>query len=319
MEKVLSVFAACLCGLTFFAPGTVCAEDSTDSSFPTEVFAPYVDTCDWPIYDLSDIYEKTGQKYYTLAFVVSDSDGQGIPTFGGYTEYSVANEHYMDQVEYIRGKGGDVIVSFGGAINTSLASAIDDVDTLADTYQYVVDTYSLKWIDFDIETDISDTTVVDRRNQAIKILQDNNPDLQVSYTLPVMPSGLTDTGLAVISNALENGVRVDCVNIMTMDYGIGGDMGENAIEAMDSLHSQLEELYEEASQSKDSGEIWAMIGATPMIGQNDVSSEYFSTDDAEEVLEYATENNIKLLSMWSVNNDDSNYSYTTIFDQFTSS
>lgn len=50
-------------------------------------------------------------------------------------------------------------------------------------------------------------------------LQAANPGLTISYTLPVLPTGLTPNGVALLANAVQRGVRVDVVNIMTMDYG----------------------------------------------------------------------------------------------------
>lgn len=50
-------------------------------------------------------------------------------------------------------------------------------------------------------------------------LQAANPGLTVSYTLPVLPAGLTHNGVDLLANAVQRGVRVDVVNVMTMDYG----------------------------------------------------------------------------------------------------
>lgn len=50
-------------------------------------------------------------------------------------------------------------------------------------------------------------------------LQAANPGLTLSYTLPVLPAGLTAAGVALLANAVQRGVRVDVLNIMTMDYG----------------------------------------------------------------------------------------------------
>ncbi|MCP3966257.1 MAG: hypothetical protein GY750_08900 [Lentisphaerae bacterium] len=294
-------------------------ESTSSSALPQRIFAPYVDVCAWPIYNLTDIFEKTGQKYYTLAFIVADNSSPTSeePCFGGYAAYSVTGHHYMDQIKYIRSKGGDVIVSFGGAINTPIAARITNLDRLVAAYQKVIDTYSLKWIDFDIEAGwVSDQVSIDHRNKAAKILQDNNPDLQIAYCLPVMPSGLLDNAVSILANAVQNGVRIDCVNIMTMDYGKGGNMGQNAINAMNALFSQLQGIYQEAGINKTAAEIWGMIGATPMTATND-TGEFFSTDDAQNVLSFANQHNIKLLSMWSVNRENSKYEYTNIFKQFT--
>lgn len=49
--------------------------------------------------------------------------------------------------------------------------------------------------------------------------QDANPGLVVSFTLPVLPVGLTADGVNLLRDAKAKGVRLDVLNIMTMDYG----------------------------------------------------------------------------------------------------
>jgi hypothetical protein len=46
-----------------------------------------------------------------------------------------------------------------------------------------------------------------------------NPGLRVSYTLPVLPAGLTADGVDLLRNTVSHGVQIDVLNIMTMDYG----------------------------------------------------------------------------------------------------
>ncbi len=47
-------------------------------------------------------------------------------------------------------------------------------------------------------------------------MQANNPALTISYCLPVLPSGLTADGVALLASAVAQGVRVDEVAVMTM-------------------------------------------------------------------------------------------------------
>ena len=132
--------------------------------------------------------EETGQKYFTLAFVVSDPHGN--PSWGGVT--AMEDNWFLDQINYIRGVGGDVIISFGGANGTELALAIDNVADLQTAYQSVIDRYDLKWVDFDIEgLAVGHRDSIDRRNKAVTGLQAANPNLKIAYCLPVLPQGLT--------------------------------------------------------------------------------------------------------------------------------
>ena len=99
---------------------------------------------------------------------------------------------------------------------------------------------------------------------------------------------------------------LDGVNVMTMDYGDGtapnpdGQMGQYGIDAITALHDQLATIY---GGSKTDAELWAMVGSTPMIGQNDVQSEVFYVADAEQTLNFAQQNGVGMLGMWSINRD----------------
>jgi chitinase len=93
---------------------------------------------------------------------------------------------------------------------------------------------------------------------------------------------------------------------MAMDYGDwaapnpDGQMGQYAIDAADSLFGKLQTIYPDKSDN----ELWAMVGVTPMIGQNDVISEVFYLSDAQQLLTYAQQRNIGMLSMWSLSRDN---------------
>ena len=112
--------------------------------------------------------------------------------------------------------------------------------------------------------------------------------------------------MAVLQDAIDHGVRLDGVNVMTMDYGDGaapdpeGKMGQYGIDAITALHGQLATLY---GSSKTDEELWAMVGSTPMIGQNDVASEVFTVEDAALTLAFAEEKGIGMLGTWSINRD----------------
>ncbi|GAB6284997.1 MAG: hypothetical protein STSR0009_11980 [Methanoregula sp.] len=273
------------------------------AAMPDRVFAPYTDTVRYPPFSLTDMAQKTGVMYYTLAFITSDSAGN--PAWAGVVPLSQMN--YRDQVTALRAMGGDVIISFGGANGVELAQAASDAGTLAGKYQAVIDAYNVTWVDFDIEgAAVAQPASVDLRNKAIRILQEKNPNLKVAYCLPVIPYGLTADGIAVLRNAKNNNVTVDIVNVMAMDFGDGaapapqGKMGEYVIQSAQSVFSQLKVLYPE----KTDRQIWAMIGITPMIGQNDVVSEVFTLADARNLSEFAQANGCSLIAMWSANRDN---------------
>ncbi|MEU6294039.1 cellulose binding domain-containing protein [Streptomyces erythrochromogenes] len=260
-------------------------------------FAPYVDTSLYPAYDLLDTAAQTGVKEFHLAFITSG--GGCAPLWGGVTD--LANDKVAAQIGALRAKGGDVRVSFGGAAGHELALNCATVDDLAAAYGKVVDHYRLTKVDFDIEgAALPDTAANARRAQAIAKLQKAHPGLDVAFTLPVMPEGLTQPGVALLADARKNGVRVDAVNIMAMDYGpaYSGDMGQYAIQAATATQAQIKGVL-----GLSDAAAWKAVAVTPMIGVNDVTSEVFTVADATQLVEFAASKGIGRLAMWSSTRD----------------
>ena len=163
----------------------------------------------------------------------------------------------------------------------------------------MVDRYKVTVLDLDIEhTAIEDPVSIDRRSQALTALAVANPGLQINYTLPATPTGLTDLSVNVIKSAVKYKTPVAVVNLMAMDYGLPvptGAMGPNAVAAAGATLCQLKSLG-----------LNARVGITPMIGVNDSAGETFTLDDAQVVVNYAlaNSNSIALLSFWSVGRDN---------------
>lgn len=260
----------------------------------TKMFAPFVDMGK-PDNNLPKLMASSGIKYFTLAFVQS----QGCAPLW-YPSTRVADDttfgKYIDQV---RAAGGDVIISFGGYDGTDIGQACNDPSSLQAAYQVVVDKYKAKILDFDVEhLAIEDPASIDRRNIALKALVAANPGLQVNYTLPATPQGLTKESMNVINSAVKYGVPVTIVNLMTMDYGFpvpNGAMGPDSISSVGAAWCQM----------KAAG-LNARIGITPMIGTNDTTTETFTLADAQVVYAYAQANPniVGLLSFWSVGRDN---------------
>ncbi|MFF7779371.1 cellulose binding domain-containing protein [Streptomyces tanashiensis] len=260
-------------------------------------YAPYVDTSLYPAYDLLATADATGVKEFNLAFVTSG--GSCAPLWGGVTD--LANDKVAAQIGPLRAKGGDVRVSFGGAAGHELALNCSTSSALAAAYGKVVDQYKLTKVDFDIEgAALPDTAANTRRAQAIAQLQKSHPGLNVSFTLPVMPEGLTQPGVDLLADAKRNGVRVDAVNIMAMDYGpaYSADMGTYAIQAATATQAQIKGVL-----GLSDAAAWKAVAVTPMIGVNDVSSEVFKVDDATQLVDFAKSKGIGWLSMWSSTRD----------------
>ncbi|MFJ4337372.1 cellulose binding domain-containing protein [Streptomyces sp. NPDC088915] len=260
-------------------------------------FAPYVDTSLYPAYDLLATADATGVKEFNLAFITSG--GACAPLWGGVTD--LANDKVAAQIGALRAKGGDVRVSFGGAAGHELALNCSSAPALAAAYGKVVDQYGLTKVDFDVEgAALPDTAANTRRSQAIAQLQKSHPGLDVSFTLPVMPEGLTQPGVDLLADAKRNGVRVDAVNIMAMDYGpaYSADMGTYAIQAATATQAQIKGVL-----GLSDAAAWKAVAVTPMIGVNDVTTEVFKVDDATQLVDFAKSKGLGWLSMWSSTRD----------------
>src|SRR5215216_2878038 len=273
----------------------------------SKTFAPYVDmglTADW---QLLTIQQQSGVKVFTLGFVVGN--GGCTPTWGGVGA-TVANDTLpngttiLSLVQGVRAAGGDVIISFGGASGTELALGCSTVSSLQAAYQSVLNKYSVNSstpvrLDFDIEGGATtDQTSITRRNKALVGLKNANPGLVISYTLPVLPTGLVASGVNILNSVKAAGLSLNVVNIMAMDYGSandnGGQMGLSAQQAASNTHNQVV-----------AAGLTASIGVTPMIGINDVNTEIFQLSDAQSLLNFANANSyITRLSMWSVARDN---------------
>ncbi|MGI9176296.1 MAG: glycosyl hydrolase family 18 protein, partial [Pirellulales bacterium] len=298
-------------------PGGINSGNEGDAKWGEAYFAAYVDMGAWPVPNLTAIAQARGVSLLTLGFIQAAPDG--APAWAGLSVLapSSTNEQAVainQSIRSFQAAGGDVMISLGGAAGTSLAqwyaahgrTAAD----LAATYADLVDAYSLNRIDFDIEgAAVADPAAIALGSDALKLLQQTRPGLEVWFTLPVLPEGLTADGLAVVRAALRAGVVLDGVNVMAMDYGEyaapttgpnAKTMGAYAVQAGTSTHAQLTTLFAEFGQ----GFGWNQVGVTPMLGVNDVLSEVFTVADAQALEDFARQQGVGMLSMWSIARDN---------------
>ena len=271
------------------------------------VAAPYVDMGAWPTPVLTQLASATGLKQFSLGFIIN---GSTACTASWFNAFDPASGWGKSDFDAIRAAGGDVRVSFGGENGTELAQSCTSVSALTAQYQKVVDTYALDRIDFDIEgSAVADHASVDRRSAAIAAVQAaqraKGRDLKVSLTLPVLPTGLTSDGVYILQSAAQHGVSVTTVNVMAMDYGDStapnpaGRMGAYAIQAAQSTRAQIASVW----PALPTAQTWAMVGVTPMIGQNDASDEVFGISDAQQLISFAGQNHLSELGFWAVTRD----------------
>jgi hypothetical protein len=306
---------------TASAVGTITNDDTATTPGGTAqwgkaYFSPYVDMGSYPVPNLLQLAKAYGTSFMTLGFMQADANGNLAWAGLAALEPSSTNEQAVainTSIATFKAAGGDVMISFGGQAGTSIAQAYASegrsAQDLANAYAAVVDTYGVTHLDFDIEgAAVADPASIALNSQALALLQKANPDVQIWYTLPVLPTGLTADGLNVVDSALSAGVKLAGVNVMAMDYGESAaptsgpnaqTMGAYAIESAESTYSQLTTLYAKHGQNF----AWSNIGVTPMLGVNDISTEVFTVADAQALENFAVTNGIGMLSMWQVLRD----------------
>ncbi len=271
-------------------------------------FAPYVDTTLTPALQFQDPAVSPARQVI-LGFVVADPKSACSPSWGGfYSLDGAADQLNLDRrIAQLQNEGASAVVSFGGQANSELAVSCTDTRKLTSAYEYVVKRYSLSTVDFDIEGAAQgDQASLVRRAQAIAIVQKAaaaaKSPLNVWLTLPVEPDGLQSDALNVIKAMLDNGVTLAGVNVMAMDFTSAPQGMYSAITgSLNATHRQLTSLLR--NEKLTSAQIWNRIGATVMIGQNDVAGQIVTVADAKGVASFARTEHLGRVSMWSLNRD----------------
>lgn len=300
-------------------------QDRRAASSRSPWFASYVDVTATPSYSFQQL-GSTNHKDAVLSFIVSSPNEPCTPTWGANYTLDQANASLSldTRIARLQQQGGSIAISFGGLDNDELGNKCTDAKKLQAAYQSVIDRYKIDTVDLDIElTALTNKDANTRRANAIAALQKarraKNQNLAVWLTLPVIPQGLTEDGTNIVALFLKQGVDLSGVNIMTMDYGQAlpnnQTMLQGSVSALNETHRQLGILYQQAGINLSSATLWSKMGATPMIGQNDIEKEVFTTKDAAGLNEFALSKGIGRMSMWSANRDiacGSNYVNTKV-------
>jgi chitinase len=274
----------------------------------------------------TDAMAATGIKFFTLAFMLSD--GGCNPAWDGDRPLTGGDD--QSKINAIRGKGGDIIVSFGGASGNKLGEHCSSASALAGAYQKVINAYNLKAIDIDIEaTEASNATVRQRVIDALKIVKNNNAGIKEFVTFGVATNGPDSVGKDLINRGAAAGLTVDGWTIMPFDFGgHSGSMGQVTINASEGLKNAVKSAY-----GYTDAVAYQHIGISSMNGKTDESDETVSLGDFQTILGYAQQHHIARLTFWSLNRDrqcgpgldgdscsgvsQSPYAYTKVIVQYT--
>jgi hypothetical protein len=116
---MISIFLLLCLILNVQSQSAVSGVSSNVLTASSKILAPYVDILLWPTLDVSQVLDKTGVQHYSLSFIYAGTNNQ--PAWGGVI--GMEQNFYAEQLSKLRQKGGDAIVSFGGAIGNGLQSA----------------------------------------------------------------------------------------------------------------------------------------------------------------------------------------------------
>jgi chitinase len=297
--------------------GTTLSVDKWQQTESTTVYKPwfaaYVDVTSTPAYPFEQLGGTTTPDAI-LSFIVSSTTEPCTPTWGTYhTLDKAAVALDLDRrIARLEQQGGRIAISFGGALNSELAIKCEDEEALLQAYASVIERYRIDTLDLDIEGEsLKNTAASERRARVMAKLQEKyrsaDQNLAVWLTLPVSPNGLSPEATDTIALMLKEKVDLAGVNLMTMDYGASRASDQTILDASQNAlietHRQLGVLYKKADITLNSDSLWRKIGATPMIGQNDVVDEVFTFEDAQAFNLFARTHGVGRMSMWSANRD----------------
>lgn len=313
-SAVRILVAAVLLAGTVFAGGVAALQlTKAGSDTSSQWFAPYIDVTLPPVVDFQDPASNPTPDV-VLAFVVSSKFDWCVPSWG--TVYSLDEAGWQldldRRIVRLRQRGGDVMVSFGGAANDELARSCTDPEKLLGAYRAVVERYDVTAIDLDLEGQtLRDGAASARRATAVAQLQAERRKagrpLDVWVTLPVAPTGLEPEAVSAVDALLKGKVDLAGVNVMTMDYGASRRTSVTFVkaseQALDATAKQVAAAYRRNGQVLDEAGVWAKVGMTPMIGQNDTAADRLDVEGAKQLVKSARTRGVRRVSMWSLNRD----------------
>ncbi|KAH9248149.1 hypothetical protein BSLG_006254 [Batrachochytrium salamandrivorans] len=252
-------------------------------NWPALVFALTVDTTGPNAVNLATMSNTAGTSMYNLGYMIADATNS--PSWGGL--HSLSDSWYLSQIQQIRNFGGDVMISFGGPNGQELAQVITSASKLKTQYQNVIDSYSISWLDFNLQgASLLDQASIDVRNVALRGLQTVFPNLRITCTLPATPTGQSSDAMYVLTSAYNAGVRVDVANVLAIPSNTGITL-DPAVTLCAHTINAVQAAY---TQAKATGLAYFSMGTTPVIGTEEYADATFSANDAIQILLFAQSN-----------------------------
>ncbi len=258
--------------------------------------APYVMPLSNNPPNLPSVMSASGAKAFTLAFVLANGGCTPAWASDAGLDNISSDTQVAPIISAIRAAGGDVVVSFGGYGGTKLGETCGTPQATAAAEQTVIDKYGLHALDFDLEEpEYENATAINNELGAAQILQQNNPGLYESITIPGTTSGTGYFGQQLLNNAKTLGYTPSNFAIMPFDGGFNG--ASSQISALQSFNTILMNTF-----GWSSAKAYSYEGVSSMNGRTD-SGEYFSQSDFQTLLGFAQSNSLARFTYWSVNRD----------------
>jgi chitinase len=258
--------------------------------------APYDMPLDNDPPDLTQVLAATGEKAYVLAFVLAENGTSCAPAWDGGSSVVSSSDAVASQINALRADGGDVSVSFGGYNGTKLGQVCGSAAATASAEQQVINAYGLHAIDLDLEEpEYENSTAIANELGAAQIIQQDNPGIYISVTLPGTTSGTGYFGEQLLDEAKSLGFTPNAFTIMPFDGGFSG--ASSQITALEDFNSMLVSTFGWSQATA-----YAHEGISSMNGRTD-SAEYFYQTDFQTVLTWAEGVGLGRYSFWDVNRD----------------
>jgi hypothetical protein len=296
----LLLLAVAACGTASSSPEREQPARTPASGAASVPVAPWVDVTAAGMPDLVPLARR-GIGVVNLGFVTAAGD-TCRPAWGGVR--AVADPLVAGEIGRFRAAGGDVRVSFGGADGVELARACPTSAALAAAYAQVIDALGVRLVDLDVEgDDLADAEANRRRNEALHRLEadaeEHGRPLRISYTLPAEPTGLTPPAQALLRGARAEGVEVDAVDVLAMDYGgAPTDLVAAGVGAAGGA-----EAFVRGLASAEGGDAFSRIALTAMIGVNDLPGQVLQPADLQRLAAFARARGLAWVSFWSLGRD----------------
>jgi len=298
------------------------------SGWKKNIFAPFADMAAWidpsnsfslnGVPNLALVEEQTGIKYYNLGFIQPDKttpvDSNGTIRWGWGGLYKLSekgNDGYQypkikQTIETLKDMGAIYTISVGGQAGKSPWIVSNNVDKLEEMYLDIINTYSLKRLDLDIEESNQDESANITNAKAIKKVQDKT-GIELVLTIPIMPTGWKDKQIKIIKAYLNEGVKISLINSMTMCYGAevysNEDYGDASVRAIENSIKQMQEIWASYGTMLTKEQAYNKTGATVDIGYESDLYPIFTKEMTAKVVNHAKENKYGMISYWSLNRD----------------